>query len=75
MRPIDLHCVRISIDTRELSCILPPLVRNQKFADDIVIDYSDADAAVVFFRLTTSLTCLDEWLGDIWPSPECIEDG
>ena len=46
---------------REVSCILPPLVRNQEFADDIVIDTSDADPAVVCSRLTTALTCLDEW--------------
>ena len=49
----------------EVSCILPPLVRNQEFADDIVIDTSDADPAVVCSCLTTALTCLDEWLADI----------
>ena len=50
---------------REVSCILPPLVRNQEFADDIVIDTSDADPAVVCSRLTTALTYRDEWLADI----------
>ena len=49
-----------SIYIRELSCILPPLVRNQEFAGDIVIDTSDADPAVVFSPLT-GLICLDEW--------------
>ena len=50
---------------RDVSSILPPLVRNQEFADDIVIDTSDPDPAVVCSRLTTALTCLDEWLTEI----------
>ena len=50
---------------RDVSSILPPLVRNQEFADDIVIDTSDPDPAVVCSRLTTALTFLDEWLTEI----------
>ena len=53
-------------------CNLP--VRNQEFADDIAIESSHDDPAVVFSCLTTGLTCLDKWFGDIWPSLECIED-
>ena len=40
-------------------------MRNQEFADGIAIDTSDADPAVDCSRLTTALTCPDEWLADI----------
>ena len=50
---------------RVVSSVLPPLVRNQDFADDIVIDTFDSHPAVVCSRLTTALTCPDEWLADI----------
>ena len=50
---------------REVSCILPPPVRNQEFVDDIEIDTSEADPSVVCSHLTTALTCPDEWLAAI----------
>ena len=59
---LDPYCSKY---IREVSCILPPLVGNQEFADDIVIDYSDAEPTVVCCRLTAALTYLDEWLADI----------
>ena len=52
---------------RKVSCILPHLVRNQEFADDIAINTSGTDPAEVCSRLTTALTCVDEWLADIDP--------
>ena len=60
-----LFIIYIYIYIGEVSCILPPLVRNQEFANDISIDTSNAVPAVVCSRLTTALTCLDEWLADI----------
>ena len=51
--------------TSELHTILPPSVQHQEFADDIVIDCSHSDPAVVCRTLTQAMTNLATWLEDI----------
>ena len=51
--------------TSELHTILPPSVQHQEFADDIVIDCSHSDPAVVCRALTQAMTNLATWLEDI----------
>ena len=49
----------------ELSSILPAVVNHQEFADDIVIEFSHADPAVVCNMLTKAMECLSRWIQEI----------
>eukprot|EP00117_Sycon_ciliatum_P027438 scpid60792/ scgid22286/ Putative uncharacterized transposon-derived protein ZK1236.4 len=51
--------------TRAISDILPAAIAHQEFADDIVIEFSHANVALVVQFLSNAVTALAEWLGDI----------
>ena len=48
----------------DIASVLQREVCNQEFADDIVVDYSNRDPAVVCAVLTTAVTHLSSWLED-----------
>ena len=51
--------------TRRLHDILPKNVHHQEFADDILLDCSDCDSAVICSSLSRAVTDVAAWLSDI----------
>lgn len=51
--------------TSSITDAVPQSICHQEFADDIVLDYSHSDPAVVCTALTQAITDLASWLNDI----------